>query len=150
MNSYSARQLWSFGQLLKKNEGKELDFGGININYESWFELTTLDEWEEFVDRKEVTKDQLAIIKQGYVNKPLQNPEQENDIIFPFGSQHKGKPISQVPIDYIIWCSKQDWIEKWPTLYNWIKQNQSKLEEETKGQADLMNELSELNKKLKQ
>lgn len=39
---------------------------------------------------------------------------------FPFG-KWKGHTMASVPADYLDWCSRQDWISKWPRLKAYIE-----------------------------
>lgn len=43
-----------------------------------------------------------------------------DDTSMPFG-KHKGKPMRQVPMNYLSWLSEQDWLEKWEDLDAYIK-----------------------------
>lgn len=148
MNKLGAGKLHSFGKLLKKGEFRD---GDDIIKFNSWVELTNFDEWDNFIARWHITDEQIEFIKQGYHGKPLQysNPkkQEDDDIIFPFGA-HKGKPISKVPMDYIVWCSKQNWLEKWPTLNDWLKRNKEKIDKEIEGTEEGLSQLSELRKQL--
>ena len=39
---------------------------------------------------------------------------------FPFGA-HKGKPMSEVPADYLDWLHGQSWVNQWPAVKDYIE-----------------------------
>lgn len=51
--------------------------------------------------------------------------EWNDDTPMPFG-KHKDSKLGDVPDDYLDWCYKQDWIEKWPKLVDYIERVQNK------------------------
>jgi hypothetical protein len=38
--------------------------------------------------------------------------------------KHKGKRIDSVPMSYLHWLSEQEWLVKWPDVYNYIVNSQ--------------------------
>lgn len=119
MNNYGIHKLWNFGRDLKKR-------------FSSWPEVVFNDDWDDFLDRHEITDDQLHLIKQGFEGKKI---EARTDGIFPFGI-HKGKPMNKIPIEYLVWCSEQSWLDRWPSVWDYcnkrkqdIQKHQSEFEE---------------------
>ena len=54
---------------------------------------------------------------------PLSNVTSSlDDEPFPFG-KHKDEPYGKVPDSYFRWLSKQDWIEHWPEVLDYIQEN---------------------------
>lgn len=41
---------------------------------------------------------------------------------FPFG-KHKGEKYGEIPDSYFIWLIGQKWIEDWPEVWAYIKEN---------------------------
>jgi len=56
-------------------------------------------------------------------------PAMTDEMTMEFGL-HKGKPLSKVPAQYLIWCGNQDWIVNKPRLQRYIEKNRDALEEE--------------------
>jgi hypothetical protein len=44
----------------------------------------------------------------------------------PWG-KHKGKPLKELPADYLLWLYEQPWIKDWPALYGYLKKNEDLL-----------------------
>lgn len=45
-----------------------------------------------------------------------------DDEEFPFG-KHAGERFADVPDSYYKWLAKQDWIDKWPDVLDYIQEN---------------------------
>lgn len=58
-------------------------------------------------------------------------PALKDESLLDFG-KYKGKPMSQVPASYLLWCNEQDWIQNKPRLQRYIQKNMDALEEEAK------------------
>lgn len=136
MNNYSARKLWNIGDYIRKNRTG------------SWIEFTSTDEWDAAVDKHGFTNDQILIIRQGFMGKPLENPTPQADVVMPFGV-HKDKKISKLPMDYLLYLRKQEWIVKWPVVNNWLAQNKERLDKEEVDTEVALDDLKELGKALK-
>lgn len=54
-----------------------------------------------------------------------------DDSLMPFG-KYKGQKMANVPADYLMWLSKQEWIEEWEGVNMYIIDNADVLEMETK------------------
>lgn len=50
------------------------------------------------------------------------NDKFDDDSIMPFG-KHKGKPMSEVPSDYLDWLHGQEWVSEWPKVLGYIEDN---------------------------
>jgi Putative quorum-sensing-regulated virulence factor len=137
MNNYSAYKLWWVGSELKKQSNKK-----------PWFEITSSDEWDEFVEKHEITNMQIGIIKQGFSGVPLANPEHEAETIMPFGV-HKDKYMKNLPMDYLLYLRKQDWLPKWPTVASWLARNKEKLDKEEAETDTALDDLKQLGEALK-
>lgn len=53
----------------------------------------------------------------------------------PFGA-HKGKPMGQVPAQYLDWLIDQPWIKKWPEVERYILQNKKVIDQELEDADD--------------
>jgi hypothetical protein len=47
----------------------------------------------------------------------------------PFG-KYKGKPMKEVPADYLDWLHGQDFIHKYPAVLEYIKKNRTVIDSE--------------------
>lgn len=47
----------------------------------------------------------------------------------PFGA-HKGKPMGEVPAEYLDYISGQDWLSKWPQVKAYIDHNRAVIDKE--------------------
>jgi len=45
----------------------------------------------------------------------MTDPQLNDDSPMPWG-KHKGTRLGDVPLDYLKWALKQDWIDVWPDL----------------------------------
>lgn len=52
-----------------------------------------------------------------------------DESLMPFG-KHKGTKMINVPASYLLWLSKQEWIEEWPAVLDYIEDNADVLEME--------------------
>lgn len=43
---------------------------------------------------------------------------------FPFG-RYRGKKVEEVPVTYLDWISRQDWIKDWPDVLAYIQENRN-------------------------
>ena len=50
--------------------------------------------------------------------------------IMPFGKEHRGKKIGNVPAKFLLWAYDQDWIDKYPDVKEYIKENMDVLTKE--------------------
>ena len=57
----------------------------------------------------------------------------DNDLM-PFG-EHKDKKMIDVPASYLDYIDGQPWIEKWPQVRDYIKENRSVINQELKEQG---------------
>lgn len=113
--------------------GKAFGFGRMIPEHfkGSWEELIRTPDWKKLVESRKFTQETVWYIQQGFeqANKPQGDPL--DDQIFPFGD-FKGKKFSQLPEKYLIWLSRKDWLEKWPTVATYVNRYMDKLKE---GQA---------------
>jgi len=56
--------------------------------------------------------------------KPLADKDK-----MPFG-KHEGKPMKDVPAEYLDWLSEQDWLSKWPRVQAYIDHNRAVIDKE--------------------
>lgn len=59
-------------------------------------------------------------------NKPM-----TDESLMPFG-KHEGKRLVDVPAGYFLWLAKQEWLEDWPSLYDYVEDNLHVFEHELK------------------
>lgn len=52
-----------------------------------------------------------------------------NGDTMPFG-KHKGKRLSELPVDYLDWLFHQDWLEHWPGVFTYVRNTRHRIEEE--------------------
>jgi hypothetical protein len=103
-------KLWYFGRSIKRKRP--------DLKNHNWEDLLQEKELILFIHTRSLTGHQINCIKTGFNEEPFENIN-EYPGKFPFGV-HKGKRFEDVPERYIVWCSEQDWIEKWPTVKNYI------------------------------
>lgn len=48
---------------------------------------------------------------------------------FPFGT-HKGKPMGEVPAQFLDWLRGQDWLPNWPAVADYIERNKKAIDHE--------------------
>ena len=126
-NNFGIHKLWNFGKSLRQK-------------YKTWQDLVFDDEWDDFCDRHFITSDQQNFIKQGYHGEKI---TARTDGIFPFGV-HKGKPLNQVPIQYLVWCSEQEWLHKWPVVQEYCKIKEKEIQRYVKDSEEGMKELKSI------
>lgn len=118
----------------------------------SWFEITNSDEWDEFIEKNKLSDILIGYFRQGFEGKPYteahtQRAKDEANGTMPFG-QYKNWELEKVPMTYLIWCSEQEWIDKWPTLKAYLTKIQETVVEEKQGRESVLSELDELKKTL--
>lgn len=59
-----------------------------------------------------------------------------DESIMPFG-KHRGKPLGEVPADYLVWLLEQDWAtsDKWEGIYRYALNNEKALMQEVEEQS---------------
>ena len=115
MNAYTDYKVYIFGQWIKDGHNEIMPYMG------SWSELLKLEEFTEFRKKHEITDKQLAIVKRGFHGWPMEAPEVDQEVPFPFGL-HKGKPYDEVPNEYYAFLLDQSWIGKWPEVKRYGEQ----------------------------
>lgn len=50
-----------------------------------------------------------------------------DDTAMPFG-KHKGTPLREVPPEYLMWLAEQDWLEDWPSLEEYLIENEQAIQ----------------------
>lgn len=135
----SPGKLWNFGRLLKE---KGFD----------WLKLVMSDEWEDFTERHNLDTLDQRCISNGY--KGLEYPYEamnmvkiEAETICSFG-KYIGKPMSEVPMEYIVYIHEASWLNKWPTVKDWINKNRERIEQFKQGTNEGLAELSKLKQSL--
>lgn len=103
-------KLWYFGRLIKNKHAKYSKL--------KWAELLEEEELILFIHTHSLSAHQIKCIKLGFENRPITSLDEQPGK-FPFGV-HKGKRFEDLPERYIVWCSKQPWIDKWPTVKDYI------------------------------
>lgn len=126
MNNYGVHKLWNFGKRLKER-------------FKTWHDVVFDDEWDSFLDKHEITDDQIHIIKQGFNGLPAE----ASDGIFPFGI-HKGKPMNKIPIEYLVWCSEQSWLDRWPSVWDYCNKRKKDIENHKKEFEEGLSELKSI------
>lgn len=111
MNKFTHYKLWRFGGMILEGYQDQEPYK------QGWEKLITEVEWCAFVFRREITEDQILVIKQGYEGFPYAKKTLK---LVQFGA-HKGSTYEDLSNDYCFWLSKQDWLEKWPDLNHYIK-----------------------------
>lgn len=54
----------------------------------------------------------------------------DKDLRMPFG-KHKDKLLDEVPVDYLVWCRDQDWLEeRYPEVAGYIKRQKLSIDRE--------------------
>ena len=77
--------------------GEQFKDKGENLD-----ELIKHDEWKAFAESRGITDHELTFIRQGYEGRPLQSESLYFE--FPFGKEHKGKKLEDIPEKYLRWC----------------------------------------------
>ena len=54
----------------------------------------------------------------------------------PFG-KHQGTKLDQLPASYLDWLVGQDWIEKFPVVTQYVKDNREHIDRELEEEEDL-------------
>lgn len=103
-------KLWYFGRSIRHKNTKYAKF--------SWDDLLKEEELILLIGKHSLNAHQVNCIKTGF-NGGSHLDINECAGKFPFGV-HKGKRFEDVPERYIVWCSKQTWLDKWPTVKNYI------------------------------
>jgi hypothetical protein len=62
---------------------------------------------------------------------PAQRGRLEDDSPFPFGI-HKGKPMRDVPCEYLDWLRGQSWLPKWRQVADYIERSKNAINFELK------------------
>ena len=101
MNTFSVGKCYNFGKMIPGEYNKP------------WVSFALEDKWIDFVERHQLTEIQISYIKKGFLGLPMIDAVEGN--LFPFGS-HKGKTFEHVPEKYWDWLSKQEWLDKWPSV----------------------------------
>ena len=65
-----------------------------------------------------------------------QYPPMTDDSRMFFG-KHKGKPMKQVPADYLLWVREQEWITKFEDLFTYIELNLEHLKVKAEIERDM-------------
>jgi len=138
MNNYTDYKVFIFGQWIKDGHNEIMPYMG------SWSELLKSQDFSDFRKKHEITDKQLAIIKRGFHGWPLEAPETDQIVPFPFGL-HKGKPFDEVPNEYYAFILGQDWIGKWPEVQRYAEQVVKEMNVNAASKEDIKTILSKIN-----
>jgi len=56
-------------------------------------------------------------------------PKYTDETPMPFG-KHEGTPLKDVPADYLMWVADQNWLEEWPSLEEYLTDNEQSIQME--------------------
>lgn len=102
-------KLWYFGRSMRKHP--------VYKNY-FWEDIINDDEFLKIEARLKLNAYQVKCIEIGFSGKSIDDINGHAGK-FPFGV-HKDKRFEDVPERYIVWCSKQNWLDKWPTVKDYV------------------------------
>ena len=119
-NSYSYGKCWNFGKAVKADR---------NV---PWKEFITHADWIAFKRKNNITDNQIYYIKRGYLGLSFKEETSSNlgDEIIPFG-KFKGSRLSELSDNYILFLHKQEWLQKWPTVFLYVKQREQEINKDT-------------------
>jgi len=67
---------------------------------------------------------------------PIDKTPWDGDTRMTFG-KHKGKRLTNVPGDYLLWFYEQPWAPDWPGLYAYVKTVHEELRQDQEGDVDV-------------
>jgi len=138
MNVYTDRTVYVLGKRIKNGYKQVAPYTG------SWSELLKSEDFSEFRKKHEITDKQLALTKRGFHGWPIEAPETDKIVPFPFGL-HKDKPFDEVPNEYYAFLLSQDWIGKWPEVKRYAEQVVKDMNKNAASKEDIKTILSKIN-----
>lgn len=91
----------------------------------SWDSFCRSDEWKLFSGK--LNAYQVYYISRGFTGQPFADSGCSEDVILPFGKR-KGQLMSTLPIRYIMYLKRQEWVTDWPCVSEWLTKNEHQYE----------------------